>query len=61
MVGWQRHQLDHTQIICILRQTDNHASTQHPFPQLAGCPPSWCALNSIKALNAITTAMQTEY
>ena len=25
--GWQWHQLDHMQIICILLQTDNHAST----------------------------------
>jgi len=27
MMGWQWHQLDHTQIICTLLQTDNHAST----------------------------------
>ena len=27
MMGWQWHQLDHMQIICILLQTDNHAST----------------------------------
>jgi len=27
MMGWQRHQLDHMQIICTLPQTDNHAST----------------------------------
>ena len=26
MMGWQWHQLDHVQIICILLQTDNHAS-----------------------------------
>ena len=26
-MGWQWHQLDHMQIICILLQTDNHAST----------------------------------
>jgi len=26
MIGWQWHQLDHTQITCILHQTDNHAS-----------------------------------
>jgi len=26
-MGWQWHQLDHMQIICTLRQTDNHAST----------------------------------
>ena len=27
MMGWQWHQLDHMQIICILLQTNNHAST----------------------------------
>jgi len=27
MMGWQLHQLDHMQIICTSRQTDNHAST----------------------------------
>ena len=26
MMGWQWHQLDHIQIICISLQTDNHAS-----------------------------------
>jgi len=26
MMGWQRHQLDHMQIICTSLQTDNHAS-----------------------------------
>jgi len=27
MMGWQRYQLDHMQIICTSLQTDNHAST----------------------------------
>jgi len=27
MMGWQWHQLDHTQIICTLFWTDNHANT----------------------------------
>jgi len=27
MTDWQWHQLDHMQIICTSRQTDNHAST----------------------------------
>ena len=27
MMGWQWHQLDHTQLICTSLQTDNHAST----------------------------------
>jgi len=26
-MGWQQHQLDHMQIICILLQKDNHANT----------------------------------
>jgi len=26
-MGWQCHQLDHMQIICISLQTDNHATT----------------------------------
>jgi len=26
-MGWQWHQLDHMQIICISLHTDNHAST----------------------------------
>jgi len=27
MIRWEWHQFDHTQIICISLQTDNHAST----------------------------------
>jgi len=27
MMGWQRHQLDHMQIICTSFETDNRAST----------------------------------
>ena len=27
MMGWQWHQLDHMQIICISLQTDDHSST----------------------------------
>ena len=27
IIGWQKHQLDHTQFICTSLQTDNHAST----------------------------------
>ena len=29
MIGWQWHQLDQLQIICISLQTDNHASTMY--------------------------------
>jgi len=38
MMGWQWHQLHHTQIICTLLQINNHAITQ--FLQ-ARCS-SWC-------------------
>ena len=31
MMGWQRHQLDHMQIICTSLQTDNHASISTEF------------------------------
>jgi len=31
MMGWQWHQLDHMEIICISLQTDNHASTSESF------------------------------
>jgi len=36
MMGWQWHQLDHTQIICTSLQTDNHASTSPPSFLQAG-------------------------
>jgi len=42
-MGWQWHQLDHMQIICISRQTDNHAST-------SSLNFSWCPAISVKAL-----------
>ena len=28
VLGWQWHQLDHTQTFCISLQTDNHINTQ---------------------------------
>ena len=47
---WQWHQLGHMQV-CILLQTDNHASIP-PFSLLqAGCP-SCCPTNSVEALKA---------
>jgi len=50
--GWQRHQLDHMQIICTLLQTDNRASTSlFSFYR----PDASCPTNSIKALKAKTT------
>ena len=51
MMGWQRHQLDHMQIICTLLQTDNHASTSPLSFLQDGCP-SCHPTNSVKALKA---------
>ena len=51
-MGWQWHQLDHTQIICTSLQTDNHASTSSLNLLQAGCS-SWRPTNSVKALKAI--------
>ena len=48
---WQWHQLDHMQV-CILLQTDDHASTPPLSFLQAGCP-SCRPTNSIKALKAI--------
>jgi len=44
MMGWQRHHLDHMQIICTSLQTDNHTSTSPlSFVQAGWC--SWCPTN----------------
>jgi len=51
MTRWQRHQLDHMQIICTSIQTDNHADTSPLSFLRAGCPSS-CPTNSVKALKA---------
>jgi len=40
MMGWQWHQLDHMQIICTSRQTDNHVTTS-PVNFLQVECPSW--------------------
>jgi len=51
MMGWQWYQLDHTQIIRILLQTDNHTSIPSlSFLQARCC--SRCPTNSVKALKA---------
>jgi len=47
---WQWHQLGHMQV-CILLQTDNHASTSPLSFLQAGCP-SCRPTNSVKALKA---------
>jgi len=51
---WQWHQLDHMQV-CILLQTDNHASTSPLCFLQAGCP-SCRPTNSVKALKASAMA-----
>ena len=47
---WQWHQLGHMQV-CVLLQTDNHASTPPLSFLQAGCP-SCRPTNSVKALKA---------
>jgi len=42
MMGWQRYQMDHMQIICTLLQTDNHASTSSLNFLQAWCPNQQC-------------------
>jgi len=53
-MGWQWHQLDHTQIICTSLQTDNHVSTS-PLRFLQARCPSCHPIKSIKALKTLTT------
>jgi len=50
-MGWQWHQVEHMQIICISLQTDNHASTPSLKFLQARCL-SWRPTNSAKALKA---------
>ena len=54
---WQWHQLGHMQV-CILLQTDNHASTPPLCFLQAGCP-SCRPTNSVKALKA-TVALKLQ-
>jgi len=49
-MGWQRHQLDHMQIICTSLQTHNHTSTSSLNFLQVGCS-SWRPTNSIKAIS----------
>jgi len=53
-MGWEWHQLDRMQIICILLQTDNHANISSLSFVQARCS-SWCPANSIKPLKALST------
>jgi len=52
MMGWQWHQLDHTQIICTSLQTDNHAITS-PLSFFTGrmpfLPPNQQRVKTLKA------------
>jgi len=54
MMGWQWHQQDHMQIICILLQTDNHAGTSLDAFQL---PNQQC--QSTKILNQMIFNFQS--
>jgi len=47
IMGWQWHQVDHMQIICITLQTDNHTSTS-PLRPDAFLPPNQ-QLQALKA------------
>jgi len=57
-MGWQWHQLDHMQIICILLQTDNHANTSSLIFLQAECF-SWCPTNSVKAWKTVMQLHKT--
>jgi len=46
MMRWQWYQLDHMQVICTLRQTDDHATTPFFTGRMPFLPPT----SSIKAL-----------
>jgi len=53
MMEWQRHHLDHMEVICTSLQTDNHASTQTlTFYRATGRMP-FLPPNSVKALKAV--------
>jgi len=56
MMGWQwhQHQLDYTQIICILQQTDNHTSTSSQSSYKLDALPDGI---HVKALNAIFSSL----
>jgi len=56
---WQWHQLGHMQV-CILLQTDNHASTPPLSFLQAGCP-SCHPTNSVKALKAMAKSSYNKH
>jgi len=53
MMGWQWHQLDHMQIICTSRQTDNHASTSF-ITHFLVCDLAYSAFVSINEVTLYT-------
>jgi len=53
VLGWQWHQLDHMQTICILLQTDNHTTPHHSM--FTGRMPFVMLNKSVTALKAADT------
>ena len=53
VLGWQWHQLDHMQTICILLQTDNHTTPHHSM--FTGRLPFVMLNKSVTALKAADT------
>jgi len=53
VLGWQWHQLDHMQTICILLQTDSHTTPHHSI--FTGRMPFLMLNQSVKALKATVT------
>jgi len=60
MMGWQWHQLDHTQIICTSLQTDNHASTSS-LNFFTGQMPFLTPVNNAKKAPPLPTPPQPFY
>jgi len=58
MTGWQRHQLDHKQIICTSLKKDNHASTSSLNFLQAGCT-SWCPIINAGLSTLVSEASMT--
>jgi len=59
-MGWQRHQMDHMQIICTSFPTDNHASTSSFIFLQAGYPDAR-GFNSVKALKTRPVTVRKQF
>ena len=59
MTGWQWHQLDHMQIICISLQTDNHVSTSPLIS--AHCDFIFCAIQILLLTYLLTYLGPTQF